>query len=161
MEGGSSDFELYSGAWEAHFIEFEPVGDKIFTKKRTPTEGFAIAIRQVDDWRKFFERHLNTVSADMVRLAMKRDQLGYDRDCEPSNSSGDRLADSSTVSWDHYHIVIGRSTAQSAENRQLLGRYLPDHGVQVATYDRFLELTKRRYPLARDFRSEEHLDADS
>lgn len=137
----------YSGAWEAHFIEFEPVGDKILTRKRTPTKTFAIAIRQIDDWRRYFERNRNVVRADMVRLATKNDKLGYDTDVEPCNYSGDRLLDPSTVILDHYHIVIGRSTVLSPETRQLMGRYLPDHGVQVVSYDRFLQLTKRRYPL--------------
>lgn len=141
----------YSGTWEAHFIEFEPAGDPVFTKKRTPTKAFAAALRQIDDWKSYWEENRGQVRADMVSWAKTKDKLLYSTRAEPSNNSGDYLANPETVIFEKYYIVIGRSSKMNVETRQLAGKYQRDHGVQVFSYDRFLELAKRRYPMGKHF----------
>jgi len=135
----------YSGAWEAHLIELEPVADPIFTKKRTPSERLAIAIRQIDDWRTYVEQNKEAVRRDLVRWAKRRDLLGYSGRGEPCNYSGDRLADPNTVILFRYHVVIGRSTKLVNLSRILAGQYSGNHWIEVVTYDRLLRLAEYRY----------------
>lgn len=85
----------YSGFWEAFFIEFEPVGDMIYTKGRTPSKRLAGGLLQVQDWQTHIAQNPNQVREDLVRWA-KKDQLGHSSREDPSNYSGDRLSDPAT-----------------------------------------------------------------
>jgi hypothetical protein len=136
----------YSGSWEALFIEFEPVGDRVFTKAGVPTKRLAAAQKQVDEWSTFIERNRELVRADMVRYAKAKDRLLYSvRKGEPSNMSGQRLADPTTYIVIRYKIVIGRSSVMSPEALALAGRYRSSRNAEVVSYDRLLHLAERRY----------------
>ncbi len=148
-----ADFVLlnsYSGAWEAYFIELEPIDDQLFTKNRTPSQRLATAIRQIDDWHGYIERNLESVRRDLVRWVKKYDILGYSSTDNPCNGTGHYLADSNTVIWFKYAIVIGRSSMLNEEQRNLAGRYRNNHQAEVITYDRLLDLAERRYREQRD-----------
>jgi hypothetical protein len=136
----------YSGYWEALFVEFEAVVDRVFTKAGVPSKRLAIAQRQVDDWNAYITQHREVVRADMVRYAKRKDRLKYSaRTGEPSNFGGDRLSDPTTHINFKFKIVIGRSSSLSPEARQLAGRYLADRSAELVTYDRLLHLAERRY----------------
>jgi hypothetical protein len=136
----------YSGVWEGYFVEFEPVGDTVFTKRGTPSQCLATAQRQIDDWRQYLSAHPTSLRSDVVRFAKRFDRLGYSSRSEnPSNYSGDLLADPSSFFRTRFIIVIGRSSRMSKETRGLLGRYHSGHDVELITYDRLLALAERRY----------------
>lgn len=143
-----TDFILlnsYSGAWEAYFIELEPVDDPVFTKNRTPTKRVTTAIRQVDDWRDYVSRNLDYLRSEFVRWAKSRDLLAYSSGLEPSNYSGDKLADPQTVILTNFIIIVGRSSRLTKEQRSLVGRVSNGHGCSIVTYDRILHLARNRY----------------
>jgi Domain of unknown function (DUF4263) len=136
----------YSGAWEAIFVEFESADDPVFTKNGVPSKRLAIAQRQIDEWRAFNQRYPDLVRAEMVRSAKRSDCLGYsDKDDEPMNDSGDRLADPGSFFHWHYRIVIGRRSTLTKEKRDLLGRYANGHDVEIVTYDRLLRVAEHLY----------------
>jgi hypothetical protein len=143
-----TDFAIlnsYSGAFEICFIELEPPTDRTFTKAGNPSRRLASAIKQVDDWRAFFEMNQVHVRQTLVNWAKRKDVLGYDSDSEPFNYTGQNLLDPQTPLLDHYLVVIGRSSLQSAEIRYLAGRFGRGHSVEVMSYDRLLHLAERRY----------------
>jgi hypothetical protein len=135
----------YSGAWDGHLIELEPLADKPFTRAGSPSRRLAGALRQIDDWRTHIELDGASLPRDLVRWAKRRDILKYPHMPEPSNYTGDLLADSETVVLWHYHVVIGRSSRLERAERYLAGRYVSHHGVEVVSYDRLLSLAERRY----------------
>jgi hypothetical protein len=141
----------YSLTWEAYLLELEPIGDTVFTKKRTPSRRFAAAIRQIDDWRRYVQDSLPTVREDLVRWAKSYDLLGYsESNWQPSNDSGQYLADPATYINFYYVIVVGRSSLLKKDWLNLMGRYYPDHDIRIVTYDRFLRLARERYSAKRD-----------
>jgi hypothetical protein len=135
----------YSGAWEVYFIELEPVDDNVFTKRRTPTASVSAAMRQIDDWREFVSTNLPYLRSELVRWAKNFDLLGYSTRKNPSNYSGDRLADSRSVILTHYVILAGRSCRMTEEQRNLLGSITKGHNLSIATYDRMLHLARYNY----------------
>lgn len=135
----------YSGAWEAYFIELEPAGDAVFTKAGTPTRRLAGALQQIDDWREYVDQNGDQLRRDFVRWAKSHDRLGYSSGANPSNYSGDRLADPKTVILFKYAVVIGRSSSMTVHARSLSGRHAKHHFVEILSYDRFLHLAERRY----------------
>jgi len=135
----------YSGAYEVHFVELEPSSDQSFTKAGRPSQRLASAIKQIDDWRSFFESNQHDVRSTLVRWAKRKDVLGYHPKCEPFNYWGQYLHEPDTPLRDRYLIIIGRSSTQSPDTRNLVGRFGNGHSVQIMSYDRLLLLAERRY----------------
>jgi hypothetical protein len=55
------------------------------------------------------------------------------------------LADPSTYLAVSSHIFVGRRSALSPDEHSKKGRYVSRHNVEVATYDRILDLVRERY----------------
>lgn len=135
-----ADFVLvnsYSGAWEVKFIELEPVDDRVFTKKGTPSMRFAGAIKQVDDWADFYNTNKPQIHRDLVRWAKSKDLLGYSSRQEPCNYSGDYLSDPQSVILDRFHILIGRRSVMTRDFLRRKASYSDRHAVEVVSYDSY------------------------
>jgi len=135
----------YSGAWEAHYIELEPVDDDVFTKKGTQSERLGIAIRQVNDWRHYIKIRPTEVRQDLARWVRQKDLLGHFPTEPLSNQSGNHLDDMNTVVHERFHIVIGRTSRLSSENLRRFGQFgdglsQPD----LVSYDRFVQVVTER-----------------
>lgn len=135
----------YSGVWEVKFVELEPVNDRLFTKAGVPAKRLAGAIKQVDDWAEYFEANKPQVRADLVRWAKAKDLLRYSDGDRPSNFSGHYLAHPQTNLFESFHIFMGRRASASEEEHRRKGQLSRRHNVEVATYDRFLDVVKSRY----------------
>jgi len=135
----------FSSTWKTFLVELESADDPVFNKDGTPGKRLATATRQVDDWRGFIEQNQDLVRRDLVRCAKQRDRLGYSHKSEPCNYTGDNLADPRTRIHFEYKIVIGRSSTLAPNIRALMGRYRPNHNVELISYDRLLDLAERRY----------------
>ncbi|HEY3520239.1 MAG TPA: Shedu anti-phage system protein SduA domain-containing protein [Rhodanobacteraceae bacterium] len=135
----------HSGSWQVTFVEFEPIDAKLFTRSGVPSKRLASALKQVDDWAEYFAQHKPQIRADLVRWAKKKDILGYASGNEPCNFSGDRLADPSTSLFDQYCIFIGRRLLSSSEDLRRKSMFQSRHNVEIATYDRLLDLVRQRY----------------
>lgn len=135
----------YSGSWQVTFIELEPVGCRPFTKAGVPSARLSGALKQIEDWADYFSTHKEQVRSDLVLWAKQRDILGYSDRSEPCNFSGQFLADSSTYLSDHYTIFVGRRTMLEANEQKRKSRYTQRYNVEVASYDRMLDLVRDRY----------------
>jgi hypothetical protein len=143
-----ADFVLlnsYSGTWEVKFVELEPASTKVFTKSGVPAQRLGAAVKQVDDWCEYFERHREQVRADLVRWARTKDLLGYSEGETPSNFSGNLLSDPSTYLLFSSYVFVGRRQDLSSQEHTHKARFSSRHNVEVATYDRILDLVRERY----------------
>lgn len=135
----------YSGAWEAHFIELEPVDDDVFTKAGLQTERLRTAVRQIDDWRHYIKNHPAEVRQELARWARERDLLKHFPSEPLSNMSGNYLHDMETVLHERFHIVIGRSSRMSPETTRRFGQF--GDGIsrpRLVSYDRFIRTVENR-----------------
>ena len=131
----------YSGGWEIAFIELEPVGAKMFNKDRTPTRELRVAIRQVDDWRRFIRQQQTYFLTQLTKAARQKDLLhpDYDRGSrEPISGTGWTLRDPRNHFSYSYQIVIGRRAQLRPIDNEMRATYHQDHSIDIATYDRFL-----------------------
>jgi len=151
-----SDFvvmQSYSGAWEVHFVELEPVDVELFTKKDKPRQRFQGAIHQLEDWKRFSINESPALRACLADAIMNDDILFPEDNTnhEPSNYTSNNLRDPATVIWFNFHIVIGRRETLSVAEQQLKSSYQNLSGVKVHTYDRLLQVAKT-------FETGKHLD---
>jgi len=131
-----------SGTWEVHLIELEPPDDKIITQNGTPSKRLNIAIRQINDWKSYIEQNRNSFRQDISDCCRKHDLLGdSDTTQPPRNFTGDRLCDSGTNIWFHYHIVIGRREKVTEEQRKYMNQ-LSRNDFKICTYGTFLDIAR-------------------
>jgi hypothetical protein len=131
----------YSGTWELHFVELEPVGDRIMTRKGTPSARLNSAIAQLNEWRDHIDRNRFSVQEDASRWCMKRDLLNWHaHDHAPCNYTGDYLRDPETHIWFNYHIIIGRRAVATREVRRRMNQYCGSGDISIGTYDRFVDI---------------------
>lgn len=135
----------YSGIWEAMFIELEPVDANLYTRDNNPAKRLATAIKQVDDWAEYCSDHKDLVRADLVRWAKTKDILGYSGGKRPMNFSGDYLADPASYLKFSFYIFIGRRNAISQDHHRRKAAYSSRHSIEIASYDRMLDLSRIRY----------------
>jgi hypothetical protein len=135
----------YSGVWEVLFIELEPVNAKFFTKAGTPSQRILGAIKQVDDWRRYFDEHKAQVRSDLVLWAAERDLLRYSSGETPLNLSGNLLADPETYLRDQYYIVAGRRESLNSKEARRKAEYYSAHSVEIISYDRISDVVTDRY----------------
>jgi len=134
----------YSGAWEGHFIELEPVGDQLVLKNGTFSERIRIAIRQISDWRNYIRLNLDSFHRDLSAWAKDRDLLQRYGPCEhdPCTMAGDYLKDPETFLRQQFWIVAGRRDNISLDSRKRLNRLAHDNDIHFTTYDSFLDVAK-------------------
>ena len=129
----------YSGAWEVHFVELEPVSDIVITKDGKASKRFNGAISQIGDWREFIERNPGLVRKDLSDWCRKKDLLGESDGSRPINFSGNLLGDPETFIDFGFHVVIGRRGRVMGEKRRKMNQYR--HGFfHVCTYDTFVDI---------------------
>lgn len=144
----------YSSTFEAHFIELESVRDPVFNKARTPSKRLATATRQIDDWKEYISKNEWPLRQDLVRWCKTRDILNVPTpDRDPANYAKELLVDPSTMLYVHYYIIIGMREDLTAEKRDLKDRYRKHHGIDVGSYDRFLDIASSRYVTKRPTRN--------
>jgi Shedu protein SduA, C-terminal len=135
----------YSGAYELHFIELEPIGEKPFTRAGNPGRRLAGAIKQLDDWREYYESYPSVIRDTLVRWARKHDVSGYNKGERPFNGTAQDILDPDTPILDYYKVIVGRSARQDRRSANLAGRYPRAHSIEIISYDRLLGLAERRY----------------
>ena len=133
----------HSGGFVVHFIEFEPVGDQIMTKKLEPAARLKGAMNQIVDWRDYVEKNQPLIQTDLARWCETKDRLlWHPPGREAVNYCGNRLRDNDTFVQFHYHIYIGRRATATGDVRRQINKYQKD-GLFIGTWDRFLDAAER------------------
>ncbi len=132
----------YSGAWEANYIELEPIQDRLVLANGTYSERIRGAIKQISDWREYQRVHLAAFRSDLSRWASQHDLLKFRSKSKspPSTYSGHRLKDPESYMRETYWIVAGRRSEMSEQTRQTMNRLGRDSSIQFMTYDSSLDV---------------------
>jgi hypothetical protein len=130
-----------SFVWEAIFVELESVKSNFFNKNRTPNKKLVIATQQIAEWKRYIDINKENIRKEFCKRTAKKDLLGY---AEPSDNPSN-LIDPRTFLKFEFYIVMGRRTDVKSENIYYIGSYTDNYGVSLITYDRLLDLAKRRY----------------
>ena len=85
------------------------------------------------------------VRADLVRWAKKRDLLSYSSREEPSNRSGNLLADPGSYLDAKYKIIVGRRRDLNPEEARKKAEFRNAHSVEIISYDRINDVVAERY----------------
>lgn len=136
----------YSGVWEAIFVELESVSTNFFNKNNTPNKKLALSTKQIVEWKKYIDINKENLRKEFCKWTAKRDLLGYDEPSNnPSNMSANYLIDPRSFLKFEFYIVMGRRSDLNSENIYYKGSYIDNFGVSLITYDRLLDLAKKRY----------------
>lgn len=132
----------YSGAWEIHLIELEPVNDMVITKAEIPSNRLNKAISQTHEWADYIKINLASFQNDLSDWCIKKDLLKLHTTLEtPTNYTGNRLNDPNTHISFHYHIVIGRRCNIDDAKRKRM-QQMSTYPLKIVTYDGFVDLAK-------------------
>lgn len=146
-----SDFLIlsaHSGHWHAIFIELKDFKSKLYNKTGNPTKSFQQAQNQIKDWREWtrinepylrqrFSAILEKENAPAIwPHPIENYTKGY-------SSGASEIADMKSYIDFYYHIVIGRSSTLTPEEREFRQKDNSWGGAEVATYDRLLTMAKR------------------
>ncbi len=138
--------QSYSGAWDVHLIELEPVGSKLFRKTdEKPEKRFQGAIHQIEDWKRFIKTEEQTFKnclADDTAMTSDLFEPEYNINSEPESMAGDILRNPKTCIWYNYHIIIGRSSELDNHKQYLKSSYENTNDIRVHTYDRLLRVAE-------------------
>jgi hypothetical protein len=146
-----SDFLIlsaHSGHWHAIFIELKDFKSTLYNKNGNPSPSLQQAKNQINEWkewkrvneaylRKRFARILEKEKAPAIwPHAIECVSKGY-------SSGAKEISDLASRVTYYYHIVIGRSSSFTPEERRLRERDSTWGGPEIATYDRLLTMAKR------------------
>jgi len=136
--------QSFSGGWNVHFIELEPVRDPLYNKDRTPSRRLRIAQKQIADWRRYVatnEASLRNQLADAAKpkYCLQSKEISE----EPASFSGHRLRDIYTYVDYHYHIIIGRRSDLSDDKNFYRSSSYEHDAIDIVSYDRLVEVAKR------------------
>jgi hypothetical protein len=118
---------------------------RIFNKDGTPSRTLALATRQIDEWRSFISGNPSYLKNTLFQWTRRKDILKYSSYVPRTEDSSTNLVHPDAVVIFKYVIVIGRRSSLETSRHHLLGRYEANHGITLATYDRLLDLARRRY----------------
>ncbi len=131
----------YSGAWDVHMVELEPIDDRVINKDGTPSKRLNKAISQINDWADYIKKNPYQVRQDLSDWCVKHDLLGiHGKYGPPSNYTGDDLRDPETYICYKYHIVIGRREKIDKEKRKKMNQYSGSMSIDICTYGRFVDI---------------------
>jgi Shedu protein SduA, C-terminal len=137
------DFVLlqsFSGGWHCHFVELEPVDDRILNKDGTPSIRLRRAEKQIEDWQTNVETDRNSLKRQLADACQKTDLLHPQwRHFEPSGFCRVPLRDPRTWVYWNYDIVIGRRTVLTETNQARRNNRNASRPCEIVTYDRFID----------------------
>lgn len=133
-----------SGALHATLVELEAPGAALYLKDGTESKTLRTALRQVKDWSAWVTDHpeqFRRELTDEIERAAREDRRipAYRHRFMRAE-----LVDRRRVILDHYAIVVGRRDTLSPEDNQRRGNESKwSARVEIATYDRLLEIARQ------------------
>jgi len=140
-----ADFVLlgpYSGGCDIHFVELEPPGAALFTKRGRPAKRLNEALSQVNDWKRYIEKHRDAVLHELSKHVQKHELVFDYHESEPTCNGGWHLYHPEIWLHWHYSIIIGRRSELSMREQGLKASFSNTNGVEIITYDRLLDAAR-------------------
>lgn len=139
----------HSVHWYAIFIELKSCNTRLYNKSGVPTKSLRQAEKQLNDWREWTRSNEPYLRRRFAKILERKDAPAIwlhpiENYTQGYNSGASEISDMKSYVEFHYHIVIGRSSTLLPEERK---RRLEDKtwgGPEIASYDRFLAIAKRR-----------------
>jgi len=146
-----SDFVILSAHsvhWHAIFIELKDYKAKLYSKDGNPTKPLRQAQRQISDWREWIRVNEPYLRQRLALILEKDDALPiwpYDipNYRKGYTSGAAEIADIKNYVEYGFHIVIGRSSSLTPEEREYRHKDCSWGRPEVATYDRLLTMARR------------------
>jgi|SRR5665213_1089926 len=150
-----SDFLIlsaHSGAWLATFIELESHRARLYNRVGIPTRPLNIAKRQLAEWRDYAAKFPDVLRHQFAEQLRSRSECSWCSVAGKFGSGAEEIASKETYVEYHFHIVIGRSTTLTEEERRYRQLDTSWGGSEIATYDRFLAFARRNDTADREIR---------
>jgi hypothetical protein len=142
-----------SGAIRATFIELKAPSARLYTRNGTESKQLKQALRQVKDWHAWVEQHPHELREQIVRDLERLPSIDRRVPKHRRDFLRAQLRESEIALLDDYVIVIGRRDALSIEdNRRRSYETKWTERVEIATFDRLLEIGLAERPRARTTR---------
>ena len=145
-----SDFMILSADsvnWHAVFIELKDYGDKLYNKDGTPTRAHRQAQKQLGEWREWTRINEQYLRKRFAAILEKDNALPiwpYDVAHRKGYVSGAaEISDMTSHVLYNYHIVMGRSSSLTPEERKARNVDCSWGKPPVSTYDRLITMAKR------------------
>ena len=145
-----SDFLIISSDsinWHAIFIELKAPTDKLYNRDGTKTKQYRLAEKQISErreWIRINESYLRKSFSKILEKAKAPAIWHHDVPGHKGYSSGSaEISDIQNYVDYNFHIVIGRSSSLSSQERASRERDSLYNITPVATYDRLLSIAKR------------------
>jgi hypothetical protein len=146
-----SDFLIlssHSRNWHAIFIELKDFNTKLYNKDGSPTNLLRQAQRQINDWKEWVRINESYLRQRFASILKKEEAPAIWPHTIPNNKKGyisgsSEVADIKNCVDYYYHIVIGRSSTLTPEEREFRQKDSAWGGPEIATYDRLLTMARR------------------
>ena len=146
-----SDFLILSAHsihWHAIFIELKDYKTKLYSKNGNPTKALRHAQNQIDNWREWVRINEFYLRQRFAAILEKEDAPAIWPHEIPNYTTGyssgsNEIADMKSYVDYYYHIVVGRSSTLTPEERKFRQNDMRWGGPEIATYDRLLTMARR------------------
>jgi hypothetical protein len=132
----------FSGGWEIHFVELEAVDARLYTSKKTPSASLARGLTQVEEWDGYFKQNMPQVLRDLSDFMTNNNLRSGNviKEGIPRDNTGWHLFDPRACLVINYHVVIGRRSAVSDEERERVkSKVGMNQNVRIRSYDAFTD----------------------
>jgi hypothetical protein len=136
--------QSFSGGWNIAFIELEPVDEKPFNEKGSPSKRLHSGIKQIEDWQDFEKDEGASLRSHLADVAQKYDTLYPEHNLarEPRCAKMP-LRDPKTYLCCDYFIVMGRRNHLNEKLIHVKSKFVRHHNCEILTYDRFIEVAEK------------------
>ena len=138
----------HSVHWHAILIELKDYKTKLYSKNGNPKKALRQAQNQIDSWREWIRVNEPYLRQRFSEILEKEDAPAIWPHKIPNYTSGyssgaKEIADMKSHVEYYYHIVIGRMSTLTEEERKFRQNDMVWGGPEIATYDRLLTMARR------------------
>jgi len=136
------DFVLaqgFSGGWQIRLVELEPPSSKIFNKDGTPAMRYRLAMKQIEDWKRFLDGNRKYFLERLSLAIQKKDLYSTTpgKGKEPTDSVGWKMTnEKSGIMFDYVIVISNRNILSDDDVSRKAG--FARTSFETMTYDRFL-----------------------
>ena len=133
-----------SGSWHAVFIELEGPNDRIYLKNGEPAKKLRGAQKQIDDWKKYFKSHHDSIKHEISKRLEIRRVCAQNKLLGSEGWAHDEILHPDVFIWDSYKIMLGQRSSFKDEPTDHMPAPGQGYTPVVSTYDRVVDYLRSR-----------------